>query len=120
MPHILLDQLSDWGFWDYDKDKLDDIKSKRLIIKRVLSRGKLEDIRAIFAYYDYEDIRETVKDIKDFDPKTANFLSITLHIPHSEMRCYTEKPLIPFYHYKSDTESFLAPMMQILPYPQNK
>ncbi len=84
-------QLSKYLLWDTNPDTIDFEKSARHIIERVVTRGKLEDWRAILKYYGLDRIKKEVVRIRAMDAKTLTFLSTILHIPQSEFQCYTDK-----------------------------
>ena len=44
----------------------------------------------IFEYYGNESIKNTILDIKYFDKKTLNYLSIVFDISKEEFRCYKQ------------------------------
>jgi len=88
MEGNFLSKLSDYLFWDCNKNVLDPDIDKKLILERVFSRGTENDERTIFSYYGTNLIKTTVLDIKYFDKKTLNYLSIIFNIPKEEFRCY--------------------------------
>lgn len=51
-------------FWDTSLDKIDWIKNKRAIIKRVLERGNNTEINEIISFYGRESISDEIKSIK--------------------------------------------------------
>ena len=91
--NTFLQKLSRYLFWDCDIDMLDPDIDRKLILERVFSMGTENDERAIFAYYCKETIKDTVLDIKYFDKKTLNYLSIVFGIPKEEFRCYRKSLL---------------------------
>lgn len=92
MP-VLLEQLNKTFFWDTDFNQLDDEKSKRLIIERVMNFGNLHEIKLLKKFYGINEIKATLCNLNHIDPKTLNFLSMFLHIPKTKFKCYTRKQL---------------------------
>lgn len=91
----LLKNLNKAYFWDTNFDKLDEEKSRRLIIERVMNFGNLYEIKLIKSFYGVEEIRSTLCKLNYIDPKTLNFLSLLFHIPKTKFKCYTKKQLNP-------------------------
>jgi hypothetical protein len=88
MENNILSKLSKYLFWDCNIERLDPNIDKKLILERVFSRGTENDEREAFNYYGKNVIKDTVLDIKYFDKKTLNYLSIVFNIPKEEFRCY--------------------------------
>ena len=80
--------LSHYLFWDCNVHMLDPAIDKKMIIERVFSRGTETDEKAVFCYYGKEAIKNTVLEIKYFDKKTLNYLSIVLNAPKEKFKCY--------------------------------
>lgn len=87
----LLEKLNKNYFWDIDPDSLDENKSKRIIIERVMNFGNLREIKLILKHYGKTEVTNTVCNLNYIDPKTLNFLSLLLNVPISEFKCYTRK-----------------------------
>jgi hypothetical protein len=86
--HDILSKVSKHLFWDYNVNTLDPNGDRNLILERVFSRGTENDEKEIFSYYGKNTIKETVLNIKYFDKKTLNYLSIIFNIPKKDFRCY--------------------------------
>ena len=91
----ILEQLNKAYFWDVDFNKLDKIKSMRLIIERVINLGNLKDIQLIRQLYTEEEIKQTICNLNYLDPKTLNFASLLFNIPKTRFKCYTKKQSVP-------------------------
>jgi len=89
----ILEQLNKTYFWDVDLQRLDEIKSKRLIIERVMNFGTLQEIKLIKRYYEKKEVIKIICDLNYIDPKTLNFFSLLFNIPKSNFKCYTRKQL---------------------------
>jgi len=88
MKDNILSKISGYLFWDCDADRLDPDIDKKLILERIFSRGTENDERKAFNYYGKDVIKDTVSDIKYFDKKTLNYLSIVFNIPKEKFKCY--------------------------------
>jgi hypothetical protein len=88
-----LSQLSQYLFWDCNVNMLNPDSDKKLIVERVFTRGTEKDEMTIFNYYGKNEIRECILDIKYFDKKTLNYLSIIFNIPKEKFRCYKQSLL---------------------------
>jgi len=83
-----LKNLSPYLFWDYNADILDPNTDKRLILERVFTRGTENDEKEIFNFYGKETIKNAIVDIKYFDKKTLNYLSVIFGISKEKFKCY--------------------------------
>ena len=90
---IFLKKLSQYLFWDYNTSLLDPDIDKKLILERVFTRGTESDEKEVFNYYGKEIIKNTILDIKYFDKKTLNYLSLILGISKENFRCYKKSLL---------------------------
>jgi hypothetical protein len=89
----LIKQLNRAYFWDIDMKKLDEEKSKRIIIERVFNYGKLDEIKLIKNYYGINEIKAVLCKLNYIDPKSLNFVSLLLNVPKSKFKCFTRKQL---------------------------
>ena len=94
MKENIIPQLSPYLFWDYHRDRINLDTDRKLILERVFSRGTENDERLVYRYYGKEEIKRTVVEIKYFDIKVLNYLSVILDIPRENFKCY-EKSLSP-------------------------
>jgi hypothetical protein len=92
MP-ALLEQLDKAYFWDVDINQMDEVKSKRLIIERVINYGNLQEIQLVKNHYSVKEVKTILCDLNYIDPKTLNFISLLFHIPKTKFKCYTRKQL---------------------------
>ena len=92
MPGII-EQLNKAYFWDVDIANIDNEKSKRLIIERVINYGNLHEIKLIIDFYGIKEIRSILCKLNYIDPKTLNFVSLLFHVPKTKFKCYTRKQL---------------------------
>ena len=85
---VFFRNLSQYLFWDYNTSLLDPNIDKKLILERVFTRGTENDEKEVFSYYGKEIIKNTILDIKYFDKRTLNYLSLILGIPKENFKCY--------------------------------
>ncbi len=90
-------QFTPQYFWDVDLSKLDDIKSKRLIIERVINFGSLREINLLIQHYGKKTITDVLCQVSYIEPKTLNFINRLFNIPKNSFKCYTGKPSKPHY-----------------------
>ena len=83
-----IDNLSKYLFWDYNASILDPNIDKTIILERVFSRGPENDEKEVFNYYGKNIIKDAILDVKYFDKKTLNYLSIILGVPKENFKCY--------------------------------
>ena len=79
-------------FWDTDYNQLSWEKHAQFVIVRVVSRGKLNDWKAIIQYYGATRIQQALQQARYLDDKTLHFASAYFDIPKTDFRCYTTKP----------------------------
>jgi hypothetical protein len=89
-----LKQINQTYFWDINFDHLDESKSKRLIIERIINFGNLQEIKQLIDHYGKAEVVKIICKLNYLDPKTLNFFSIVFHIPKTKFRCYTRKQSI--------------------------
>ena len=88
-----LEQINKAYFWDIDPANLDEVKSKRIIIERVMNYGNLQEIQLVKKFYGVKEIENTLCNLNYIDPKTLNFVSLLFHIPKTKFKCYSRKQL---------------------------
>ena len=88
MDNFFLSKLSKYLFWDYNIDTLNPNDDINLILERVFTQGTENDEKEIFKFYNIENIKKSVINVKYFDRKTLNYLSVILNIPKEEFKCY--------------------------------
>jgi len=82
-------------FWDVDVNNLDIIRSKKLIVQRVLGYGLINDWKILLNLYGIAEIAETAVSLRDLDNKSVSFISVLSKIPEEQFVCYTSKLSIP-------------------------
>jgi len=74
-------------FWDVDFDSLTLQESPQLILKRVLDRGKVDDLEWILKNYNQMDIKKIILKSRDISRKTATFWANVLGLNRQEVIC---------------------------------
>jgi hypothetical protein len=90
---LLIQQLNQAYFWDVDIHQIDEEKSKRLIIERVINYGNLQEIKVLIGFYGKKEIIFTLCNLNYIDPKTLSFVSVLFHVPKTKFKCYTRSQL---------------------------
>jgi hypothetical protein len=82
-------------FWDTDIKTIDLQKNKKQVIERTMMRGRIEEVRALFAFYGRDIIGETVLSARYLDKLTLSLCSALFDTPITEFRCYKLAQLNP-------------------------
>lgn len=93
MNSSILSDINQSYFWDVDLNTLDEVKSKRLIIERVVTLGNLNELKLLVDFYGKKEIINTLRKLNYLDPKTLNFIARIFNIPKSSFKCFTRKQL---------------------------
>ena len=91
---VFLKHVNPTYFWDINLDGIDERKSKRLIIERIVNLGNLQEIKQMISYYGKNEVIKTICSLNHLDPKTLNFFSLIFRIPKTKFKCYTKKQSI--------------------------
>ena len=83
-------------FWDVNFEELEVKKHAFLVIKRVLDRGNLGDIRWLVKTYGKDSIKKVVMETKDLARPTGNFWADMLDLDKSKLLCL-QKPYSPIH-----------------------
>jgi hypothetical protein len=83
--------LSKSLFWDVNFEEIDSQIHSLFITERVLTRGTLDDFRAVKNYYGIEKLKSIIVEIKNLDERTLSFCSAYFSIPKTKFRCYNFK-----------------------------
>lgn len=81
-------------FWDVDFEKLEIQTHHFLIIKRVLDRGNLYDIRWLIKTYGKNKIKDVILKTRDLSRPTCNFWGDLLGLDKTKIPCL-QKPYSP-------------------------
>jgi len=83
-------------FWDVAFEELEVKKHAFLIIKRILDRGNLSDIRWLIKTYGKDEIKRVVMETKDLARPTGNFWADILGLDKNQIPCL-QKPYSPIH-----------------------
>jgi len=83
-------------FWDVKFEELEIKRDTHLIIKRVLDRGNLSDIRWLIKTYGEDEIKKVVTGTRDLARPTGNFWADILGIDKAQVPCL-QKPYFPIH-----------------------
>jgi hypothetical protein len=83
-------------FWDVEFKELRIKKHASFVIKRLLDRGNLHDIRWLLKTYGKTAIKQVVMETKDLSRPTCNFWADMLGLDKSQVRCL-QKPYSPIH-----------------------
>jgi hypothetical protein len=85
--------LEDKILWDADLSLLDAYEHKTYLVSRVLSRGGLNDIKAILKFYTEEELKQAATSSRSIGEREMYFMSRYLGIDIKEFKCYELKQL---------------------------
>lgn len=83
-------------FWDIKFEELDAQSDAFFVIKRVLDRGNLSDIRWLVKTYGKDEIKKVVLKTRDLSRPTGNFWADILGIDKTQVPCL-QKPYSPIH-----------------------
>ena len=80
--------------WEYGLSDFDWWKSRKIVVRRILERGWLEDYYAGFNLYGgIEGFRKIIKEIPFLSPRDMNFACIAFGLKKEDLKCYKQKLL---------------------------
>lgn len=83
-------------FWDVKFEDLEVKAQSFLVIKRVLDRGNLRDIRWLIKTYGKDAIKKVIMTTRDLARPTGNFWADMLGLPKQQVPCL-QKPYSPIH-----------------------
>ncbi len=83
-------------FWDVEFEDLKIEKHAFFVIKRVLDRGNLRDIRWLIKIYGKDVIKKVVMTTRDLARPTGNFWADMLNLDKHQVQCL-QKPYSPIH-----------------------
>lgn len=87
---ILLENLSPHLFWDVDRHEVDLQEHADFLIRRVMERGRREDVAAIWEYYDHAKIQEALVNAPSLSRKTISFFAHQFSLNLNAFRAHRE------------------------------
>lgn len=88
-------ELSKTLFWDVDYDNIDLDKHAPYVVERVMTRGSLEEFKAIKNYYGKPKLKRISKQLRYLNDDVLHFCSVYFNTPITEFRCYRLKQSNP-------------------------
>ena len=85
---LALERLSPHLFWDVDIATLDLQQHTRFIIRRVMDRGSLSDVKSLWRYYGATAVKEAMISARSLDPRTLAFCANQFRLPRKEFRAF--------------------------------
>lgn len=80
--------------WEYDLRHFDWHRSRRLVVQRVIERGRVEDYFAAFDLYGgIEGFRGILREVATLPARDMNFVCKVFDLKKEELRCYTRRQL---------------------------
>jgi hypothetical protein len=87
-------QIPKYLLWDMDLNDFDWQKCQKIVVERVIERGKLEDFYTLFAMYGgMEGVRKIVKELHSLSPRTIAFAFAVFDFKKDELKCYKTQRL---------------------------
>jgi hypothetical protein len=75
--------------WDMDLDDFDWQKCRRIVVERVIERGKMEDFYTLFKMYGgVNGVREIAKEVHELTPRSMAFACAVFNLKKEELKCY--------------------------------
>ncbi len=62
--------------WEFDLDSFDYLRSKKIVIERVIERGNLKEWKEMLLFYGKATVLEVARSSKQLDRKEKNFTEI--------------------------------------------
>jgi hypothetical protein len=81
-------QLPAQLFWDVDADKLDAEAHADFIIRRVMERGRSEDVRTVWDVYKPHRVKEALLSAPSLSVETIHFFANQFELPLESFRAY--------------------------------
>ena len=83
--------LTDGLLWNMNIDKLDYIRDKNIIIKRIIESGLENDEIIMWELYSYEDIKNVAVNIENLQEDKISYIAFVLKINKREFKAYGKK-----------------------------
>ena len=75
-------------FWDVKVEEVDLWQHRASVIERISMRGRLDEFRAMVAFYGRETVKNTLLNARYLDKRTLAYCSLLFDVPITEFRCY--------------------------------
>jgi len=87
----IISQFTKGLFWGFNKEKLDYIRHRDMIIERVIEAGLENDEILMCKLYGYDDIKNVAINMENLEEEKIIYMSFLLHIEKEEFKCYGKK-----------------------------
>ncbi len=77
-------------FWDVNVKKLDPKRKPYFVISRLLDKGDIEAVRWVRKHYSDKEIKETLKNYRDFSLRSASFWALIYNFSLKKVKCFQE------------------------------
>jgi hypothetical protein len=74
--HKAVPQIRKHLLWEYDLGNFDYLRSKKIVIERIIERGNLKEWREMLLFYGKATVLEVARNSKQLDRKEKNFTEI--------------------------------------------
>jgi hypothetical protein len=88
----LTNRLSEYLFRDVDPSGIDPEAHRHFIIPRVMERGTLTDVKAVWDYYGEETVKQVFLSAATLGRKTVAFFANQFNLPRDAFRAYRNPP----------------------------
>ncbi len=89
----IINHINKAYFWDVDIININEEKSMRLIIERVMTLGNLFEISIVINRYGVANVKNTILNLNWLDNKNLRYFSLIFGLPIVKFKCYTQKQL---------------------------
>ncbi|MBL9150956.1 MAG: hypothetical protein JNK37_00640 [Verrucomicrobiales bacterium] len=86
-----IDGLSRHVFWDTDPASIDPERHGDFVIVRVMDRGTLADVKAVWDYYGSERVRVALLRAPSLGTKTISFFANQFDLPREAFRAFRHR-----------------------------
>ena len=88
---VLMNCLSPFLFWDTSPNSIDPETHQRFVIVRVMERGTMQDVLAVWRYYGASRIREALLQAPALDNRTITYFAHQFNLPRSSFRAWKKE-----------------------------
>lgn len=82
-------------FWDLNVAVIDLQQHQASVIERITTRGRLEELRAMVAYYGQETVKNTLLQARYLDKRTLAYCSLIFDVSVTEFSCINSHSRTP-------------------------
>lgn len=78
-------------FWNFDKEKIDFLRDKDAIIKRIIEAGLQNDEILMWKLYSYNDIKKVAVNMDYMESDRLAYMAFVLKINEEQFKCYGKR-----------------------------